>query len=444
MISANLAAALKFLKIDSGTIFHADTNQTQVISAAEHAVALFQYLVLGGYLSATSFATAMTYLSQEKPFATANEKIIQHVTEVFKAAAALPNNNKKASHLLQHLFDEQFSIPDIIDFLIFLSQDAFGRAKLGQERVDIKPSDWLTTKENQNEFKKCATQLGVMSALKPTLSHYTACAVMGAAYAGVVARVQDLKTYIGQNPETVFDYIYALGAERELTVELDGSDIIKNLATEYKKPCELEQKMIGNMTRQCLKGFTLTENMLIEYILKTQAPEIPISVINSEQSADYHRATTEDNIKALTAELINKINTKEIKIEEGVRQLHIVIVAHQPYATRMLELANRIANQKLQAAGIKNLEIVVEALGSGVPVEVTGATLTRVNSELAGLLLERYKTAQPFLTQDFGELRCADILMCSKRENYYQMRAQQATEKQTCDPTAPAPKPGMP
>lgn len=406
-----LAQALNLLDIGDISIFNDEGSVIRKVSPKEHAVALFSYLDLAGYLSPDLLEKAITYLSAAKPFPCSNELVISHLKNVYDTA------HRDGSFNIDWFFDNfcnapYFQVDDIIDLIVFLQQTAFDR-QFGVERDKLQAKPWL--EQYSDLFKHLTTNLGIVTPLPPTHEAYCGTGIMGAASVRVSTRIQYFNS-LRQNCGEV----WALSGNRELSQGLDEEQVMIEVAQAAKKPVHFVEKGSGAAKRTFLDG--ITETMMVNYLLQKMCAGKKIALIDSSVEDGHWRATTAQGAKDIAQILIQKIQDGSIsKDKEGT--YHFMVIAEQPYAGRMAKQVQRAFNAEIIRKNlVSSIKVIIEGAGSGIPeAELNNiGILTRMNSELGSLMAERFNDARLRLQQSSSvTLRDPKILMFMDRDTKY-------------------------
>ncbi len=408
----NLARALNALDIGCISLLNEDGDNIRSVLPKEHAITLFSYLDLAGYLSPDLFNKAIDYLSKSKPFDVDNDTICNDFSAAYEAA------HKEGTFDVESLFKnffgkDYFKVNDIVDLIVFLQQTAFDR-KFGVERDKLQAKSWL---EKHGEFfRELATSLGVVTALPPRHKTYCGTAIMGAASARVKKRIEYFKSLSQDCGE-----VWALSGNRELSKGLDEEDVMDAVATAAEKPILFVTKGEGLAARDYLDH--VTETMMVNYLLLSMNVRQKIAVIDSKAEEGHWRVTTAQGAKDIAKILVQKIKNKEmVASEDGIYRF--MIIAEQPYAGRMAKQVQRAFSIQIASEGLSELiTIKVEGVGPGIKEEDLSKieVLTRINSDLGALMAERYTDARSNLLQEDPNLTLRDskILMFSTRDEHY-------------------------
>lgn len=408
-----LAEALSLLGILEIKLRNEAGEVTSVISPREHAKALFTNLYIAGYLDEPLIKKAVDYLSIAKPFSCDNKTLI---TDLKKTVDASKYNNEFNAELFFTQFAKlsYLEVDDIIDIIVFLQQTAFDRQH-GVERDRLQVKSWM--EESKEKVKECATNLGVVTPLPPMEKQYAVVGIMGASSRRVKTRLQYFS-----NLTIDCDFVLALAGNRELSKGLDEEDVMEKLAATLNKPLNYITKPIGKDKRDFLDG--ITETMLVNYLINEICPSRKMLLIDSPIEQGHWRVTTAQNIKDIAPLIIDKIQAKELTPAHDGRY-HVLIIAEQPYSTRMAKQIQREFNRVIEEKKLKNtITIVVEGCGSGISNEniLQPQTITSLSSELGALMAERFSDARLALQARPGpglSLRDADLIMFAKRDDTF-------------------------
>jgi hypothetical protein len=419
-MNVNLAQALNALGINDVTLRNEKGEKIELISAKKHAEALFSYLNMAEYLNDSILQKAVDYLAAAKPFPRDKETVLNDLRAVCK----LSNENGKfdAEYFITHFGKEDyFSFADIIDLIVFLQQTAFARP-VGVERDRLALKPWM--KEHREEFIVHATRLGVVTPLPPLHDQYPALGIMGAASSRVTARLEYFRKL-----KIACHSVWALSGNRELSKGLDTEEVMAQVAAKVKKPVKFIEKQVGVDKRIFLDG--VTETMMVNYLIETICPDKKINVVDSAVEFGHWRATSKQSAADIAPIIIDRIlSEKTEKIKEVY--YHFLIIAEQPYASRMAKQVQREFTKVITERGLeKEIYIEVEGCGPGISESdlLNDAILTRLDSELGSLMAERFNDYR-YLQQSNKELRNPDIIMFAKRVATYDAYLAQAKENE--------------
>jgi len=441
---AKLKTALALLDMLDATATYdepAAATSTLSNSGESRAKALFTYLDLAGYLSDALLEKAADYLSIERPFAGPKEVMVGYLQ---RACAEARRSGQFDADLFLARFcrQDEFHITDIIDFIIFLSQTAFDRT-FGVERDRLNIPSFLTNEEKKQLFLSLATELGVVRESRPSHPTYCATGIMGAASGRARARVEHFNRLRAEKGDAC-GRVWALTGYRELSQGLDEDQIMIEMAERLGRPFALVEKGTGAARRSFLED--VTEAMMVNYLIQTLCPDANIALVDSAAEENHWRATTAQGADDIAKILVGEIQQGRIPHEAG-EPYHVMIIAEQPYLERMQRQVQRafdaeiretqrlsapIGTGSLFSGRPEPIEIRVEGIGLGLSATDAG-TLTRVNSEIAASMAERYNDACLRLAQQHPDLplRHSEIMMFAKRDADKQtLESQQPTERQ--------------
>lgn len=377
------------------------------------------------------------------------EKFFQDVMQtLIKSDAAGDDPSKfNAAKLRKNLFkNTNISKEDATDFIIYLSQNAFGR-NAGQERNELQSVDWMKT--HKDLFMEQAKKLGMVDGIEPSQKSYDAAWIAGASRIGALTRIID---YIQKHKEhklvIKYDTMILAGA-RPLWAEIDGispdtksliesafekgvkidnlnttlaagndedrteegKEYIKNLAQKNDIKLNENQPFISYSTKlDCPPGYELnrhypnyaegetrklTESLMCNDLLKTYATQsgIKIKVVDTESGQDTSRPTTattaEDAVKQL-------VSDNYCEIESNNREnasIKILLISNNPYIERQALQAEVIIREPVR---LTNETLILSCLLAG-QVEGVGfrnkQDVPTTHSELAALLSVKYQAA---------------------------------------------------
>lgn len=408
---SKLAQALNLLDIGPIALKNEKEEVIRHVSPLEHAAALFSYLDLAGYLTPDLLQKAVTYLAAARPFSCPNEVVLQHLTELIQ-------KTHQGDSFNVNLFFEEFCLPsyfqvdDVIDLIVFLQQTAFDR-KFGEERDKLCAKPWF--KKHAGLFQNLAMTLGVTTPLPPMHAAYCGTAIMGAASTRVVTRIDyfnKLSVSCGE--------VWALSGKRELSEGLDELSVMEEVARTLNKPVTFIEKGEGPAKRKFLDG--ITETMMVNCLLQKHCAGKGIALIDSGTEAGHWRVTTAQGAEDIAKIIIQKIQAGEL-IKEDKQPYRFMVIAEQPYAGRMARQVQRAFNAEIQKKNlVPAIQLEVEGVGPGISgAELQNdAVLTRLNSDLAALMAERFNDARLRLQTAPGlTLRNAESLMSQPRDATY-------------------------
>jgi len=400
-----LAKALDLLDINEFSIRDDAGTIVRSISVAEHAEALCCCLGRLGYFSAGSLTKAVDYLAAEKPFSCSKAIVTEDLIGVCEEALSNKTTPFDWFYFSENFCKEDyFQVDDIIDLIVFLNQTAFDR-QFGVERNQLSINPFIA--QHSDEFQKLAKILGVMTPLPPVQSSYYGTGIMGASSRSVECRI-DYFNLLKVDCGTV----WALSGYRKLSEDLDEERVMKAVAQKQKVQ-------------------DITEVMMVNFLLEEKCKNKPIMLINSAVEQGHWRTTTEESARDIAKILLKKIQEeiqKEVvKPEKNTPPYpyHMMIIAEQPYSGRMQRQVQRVFNEEIQAQGLAlRIVITVEGVGPGLEGKegVDVKRLTRVNSELAALMAERFKDARiQYQTENLSvRLRDPKIIMYVSRDAAFQ------------------------
>lgn len=417
-LNHNLAQALGLLGINEIQLRNNQSEKIGFVSPRDHAIALFAYLNMAGYLSESLLKKAVEYLAIAKRFNCDEYTVFSDLNNV----CVLSNRQGyfDADYFISNFAKQSyFTVDDIIDLIVFLQQTAFDR-QYGVERDRLQATPWMET--HAIAFKEAAIKLGVVTPLPPQKNQYPATGIMGAASMRVKKRLE----YFNEL-KIDCDFVWALSGNRELSKGLDEEDVMEKVANCVGKPVYFVKKAVGVDTREFLDG--ITETMMVNYLVQSVCPHKKIGILDSAIESGHWRATTAQNATDIAPIIINKIQSQEIKSVENGRY-YFLIIAEQPYAGRMAKQVQREFTKALHKAGLDG-KVMVEVEGCGPGISDTelmnNQVLTRLNSELGALMAERFNDARLMMRQRSDlTLRDPNIIMFSKRDETYKTLVAQA------------------
>lgn len=414
---AKLAQALNLLDIGELSILNNEGKVIRKVSPKEHAVALFSYLDLAGYLSPDLLEKAITYLSSAKPFLSPNDKIMSHLKIVFDTS------HQDGTFNIEWFFDNfcnllDVQVDDIIDLIVFLQQTAFDR-QFGVERDKLQAKPWL--EQYSKEFIRLSTDLGIVTPHPPTQEAYCGTGIMGASSVRVATRIQ----YFNSLPAKNCGEVWALSGNRELSKGLDEESIMVDIAHALDRPVSFIDKGVGPAKRSFLDG--VTETMMVNFLLQKMCPGKKIALIDSGVEQNHWRATTAQGAKDIAQILVQRIQEGSIpKEKDGT--YHFMIIAEQPYAGRMARQVQRAFNAEIKRKNLDAFKVIVEGVGAGIQEAelATSGVLTRMNSELGSLMAERFYDARLQLQGNINlKFRDPKIIMFMDRDaKYLELKSQ--------------------
>lgn len=420
-----LAQALNILDIKGIQLLNENREK---ITSKEHAQALFTYLDMAGYLNPDLFEKAVSYLSLAKPFAGDNDELIRHLKSVYEMSHK--DNEFNVDYFLENFSKfPGLAVDDVIDLVVFLQQTAFDR-KFGVERDKLKSKPWLEL--HKDEFAKLAKNLGVTTPLLPTQSEYFGTAIMGASSYRVIERIEHFNSL-----KIPCGIVLASSGNRLLSQGLDDPILMEEVANAAGKSINYIKQGTGDAERLVLEG--VTETMMVNYLIEQRCKKDKIEVIDSAVEKEHWRATTSSGVKDIAQLIIQKIQDN-LKMDEKIKY-NFMVIAEQPYGGRMARQAQRAFNEEIQKRNLSSsIEVFVEPVG--LEINETGLSniliLTRVNSELAAVMAERFNDARLHLKKgNHNNLRDPNIIMFAKRDEVYsQLKLQHEEEQNTVSLTA--------
>lgn len=408
-----LSEAFALLGLTENRLRNSEGELTRIVSQPEHLNALFSYFYIAGYLDDSLLQKAVTYLSTSKPFQRDEGQLI---TDLKSARdSAMINEKFDAGRFIKKLSEiDYLMVDDYIDLITFLQQTAFDR-QFGVERDRLQAKPWMEL--YSSEFKEILINLGVATPLPPAKKQYLALCVMGASMPRVKQRLDYFKTL-----SLTSSLVLALSGMRELSKGLDvDQEVMEAVARDAGLPVLYVEKTIGADTRLYLNG--VTETMMVNYLIQRTCADRGIETIDSVVQAGHWRATTSQNAADVAKLILQKIKLENVAFDDA--NYDILIIAEQPYATRMSIQIQREFNRIIAAEGLEEkLSINIEGSGPGVADNqfATAADLSRINSELGALMAERYYNARASLEKSNANvvLRESEMIMFSTRDKKYQ------------------------
>lgn len=407
-------------------------EKSLVVSAEEQQEALLKIFYYAGYFERKSLWKTIDHMGFKNP-----EQIFNSLLSVLEKSGALQENSSKfdASFVRENLFnDSDVSDTDVIEFIVYLGQSAFGRNQ-GEERHDLHHQDWMEYYEN--EYYEAATKLGIAKRLLPKEKEYDIIWGLGASRFTMWKRLVDFKTFY-MNRISVKYKIEWLTGERFIYAELDGvsKHASKILTHVFKESLNIDDQtfpienkeeaieegkgymlslaeenkipLINQMDRfriykegdkEIPVGFStgryylnyqnpendgLTETDVAKDLIKKIGLEESIGILTSKKAINGGRPTTEKTVQDAVLELLNEVNEGKYG---GQTKFKILIISDQPYASRQLITARRIIKKVLEE---KKSDILIELESVGCSAS---HNIPKTHSELGGLILELYLAA---------------------------------------------------
>ena len=325
---------------------------------------------------------------------------------------------------------------DIIDWVVYTTQKAFNRQP-GRERNEL--PDQLALTQRKAMYLQEVRNLGVIERILPQRKVYDATLIMGASRVGVLARIADYKFIVNRHDIQIDGPIYLLAGSRELWAEIDGilpeiyakliqvikenkdidsieavllnerNDYIINEGKDYMQKLahdtgiQLKEKTpfirytsketipIGRYPDRtyasyvCENGKKLTETLMAKNLIETFFPEILFKMIDTTHSEEQARPTTESTIQDFFALLVTSIKSGHLR---GKKDIYILMQSNNPYVERQALVAQRTIEEMMEKENLSNINIHIDGVGFSCKQDPS-----RIQSELAALIVERYKTA---------------------------------------------------
>ena len=203
--------------------FSAILRDTFKLDTEEKQIAFLDNLCIAGYFKEEVIWPSMNIMQFDKTGAKKVEMWGENgpkeaFLEIRKTLDQTESNNPEI--LLKELFngDSKFTDQNIEDLVLFLAQNAFGRAP-GQERNELKTQDWAKDPELAKRYLNNARSLGLIDEIPPSRTEYDETWVQGAARFRTTTRIAHLKELMYQAIAPGF--IRLMTGKRELTAELD-------------------------------------------------------------------------------------------------------------------------------------------------------------------------------------------------------------------------------
>lgn len=420
MISANnnLRHAFELLGYTSPVQIKNEQGKiTDEYSPQQQVEALFSIFHMAGFLEPNSLLYALKCLSADKPFAKSIRTISDDLNKAISAATVSGDFNPAI--LLEEFFQQEyFTVTDCIELIVFLQQTAFDR-QFGIERDKLTAKPWM--EEHWQLFLEHCKVLGITTEQRPNHDHYDVIAIMGA---GSVRTEERIQTFWAYKEQLNFDAskVYLLtSSTRELSKGLDSEDVIRATAefhnVEILDPFYIE-KVVNEKTgakREFVNAASpVTERMMAEYLLfkvtGKDCRQQNIKISDAAQQEDSYRATTSTS----ASDFADKLS----ECYQDDAELRIMMLAEQPYTTRMARQVGRAVRGKFSNSQVDGVGIglpSIEQLSEKDLSAIKGVT-ARVYSATGSLMAERYNDCKAQLI----EPRDPKSFMFSSREKLFQ------------------------
>lgn len=212
--------------------FDGNTKGSLYITPEEEQEALLKIFYYAGYLEPNQIWQDLNNMGGVDNLHAAFEQI----HEALLQSNALQKDPKKfdAELLRKSLFGSHLDEQDAMDFLLYISQNAFNR-QVGDERDSLAPQSWI--KVYMNEYLKVAKILGLIDRIKPSREKYDVAWIAGASHPKLLARMVDYFYTISKYNICIKGETYVLTGEQELYAEIQGIEqsIIDKLLDASKK-----------------------------------------------------------------------------------------------------------------------------------------------------------------------------------------------------------------
>lgn len=417
----------------------------------EQACAFFQLLNISGYLTPELLEKACGYLHAAHPFNGSFDNITKALLNQLEQCQANSDNFDVKRFTDTFAKDLELSPGDIAELLMFLHQTAFDRA-FGVERDKLRAKPWMDV--HRDDLINIAKQFGLVDEIKPevNLKKLLGAGIMGASSHRVITRIEDFQRMALPTSLST----WALSGKRELSKGLDSDDVMAELAAALGKPETYETRGAGNAERTYLKD--ITETQMVNFLLSRMIPEQSLETIDSHAEEGHWRATTEQGARDIAPKLVEQIQQQwgqrhtalcllgvacklvlpmlpmilPLIINNALGQIdnepyRFIIVAEQPYGSRMAMQVQRAINAEIKKQG---LEITIQVDVCARAVNLENDKVTQVlSSAMAPLMAERYNDARLRYPNSFT--RNPKSLLFRDRESFYQQQLQLTTEATT-------------
>ncbi|BFD46873.1 MAG: hypothetical protein DMENIID0002_15190 [Rickettsia endosymbiont of Sergentomyia squamirostris] len=434
----------------------------QDIRATEHQEALLKQLQIAGYFHPEKLWQDINRLGVKNTVIT-----FKQIYPAIKKSKADQSDPSKfnAKILRKNLgkgtgLDEQ----DIMDFLFYTSQNAFGR-KLGQERNELSSQDWM--KKYEKEYLAGAKVLRLIDRETPEHQDYDSAWIAGASRIGVMARIIDYHNILSKCNIKVSGETEILTGERRLWANIDGitpivrdklleayktktdldtldislpigediarvtegKEYIKGLAARYNIRLNESSPFIQYETKEeCPLGYfpnrvypnyaegesrKLTETLMCQDLLTTYLlnDNKTITIVDT-LAEQYQRPNTNSTARDAARKLVGRI----IDGQYGDKKEFIILFeTNNPYIERQTIATQREVNKVLKDYKLSNEGYSIKVEGVGFKCKQDVAT---IHSEFAALVAEKWKDAVEYQREEgISPKRSIEDLQFQTRDN---------------------------
>jgi hypothetical protein len=424
--------------------FNGYKKADQIITAAQQQEALLTQFQIAGYFQEKKLWEAINHLGFENP----EETFKQFYVAIKKSKADQEDPNKFNAKILRKNLGKNTELDqqDMMDFLLYTSQNAFGRAS-GQERNELNSQDWMN--KYSQEYLTAAKALRLIDREAPHYLAYDGAWIAGASRIGLFARIIDYKYVISNYDIKINGETAILAGARPLWANIDGiipSDRDK-LIDAFKTNANLDQVdislMVGENKERMEEGkeYMLSlatkyniklnpSSSFVQYTTKEECPPgyFPNRVYPNYDKGEVRKLTetlmSEDMINTYLANASADINVVDTLASEnqrpntattardvamrfmqhvkegkyGVKEEFVILFqTNNPYIERQT-LATERELQKIVDEYNKNnntnYKIKLDGVGFGHKQDIV-----TVHSESAALMSEKWKVATGDIVQ---------------------------------------------
>lgn len=415
-----------------------------IVTAQEQQEALLKIFHLAGLFHAGNLWTTLVHMNfSNRP------ELFKSIMQVMVQTNAVDEDPTRCNYkkLRKNLFKgTTVTEMDVIDFLLYLGQSAFGR-RADEERYEKSHQTWMSSYSCL--YQEAAARLGMIKRILPKAQHYYEAWITGASREGLLTRLIDFKQALTYRSISIDGDIFILTGQRPLWAELDGIGTVmlsrleeamqsgrnldnlpipleniaerieegKNYMLQLAKdnhitlnpsspfmvyakdkggpsPLFLPNRTYPNYAawdKGMLTEATMSKDLVARYM------DIKMQIIDTPAENDK-RPDTESTIKIISQRLVQKIQQGT---PDGAQKLFkIYFQSNQPYVQRQTLIAQRIINKALQENGLRDIQIEIDGVGfeSKSPVTI-------VHSEVGALLNEKYRSADVHSSRDIKTLQ---------------------------------------
>ncbi len=446
----------KFEIASSKLSFNGYVKNNKTVSATEHQEALLKQLQIAGYLKPEYIWNAIKGLKIENP-----EQNFKAIYSAIKQSNGDQNSPSKfKSNILIKTFAEgsNLSNDDVKDFILYLSQNAFGR-NTGQERNELSSKDWMH--DYAKEYFENAKILGLIDRGTPERNDYDEVWIAGASRVGVLARIIDYYNTESKYGIQVKRPIKILAGERELWSNIDGINpkTLEQLIKSYKEKIDIDDLNIlvttgpdqdainegkqylinlaswanirlnqssplisyetnsdipnGRFPGRIYANYSkeekakLTETLMSQHLLYSYFPKDfnNINIIDTLSDENNNRPTTSTTATDAAESFIANV----VKKNPDQKEFHILFQTNNPYIERQTIATQTAVNKSLNSHKLNDITIKVDGIGFKCKQDVP-----TVHSEFAALITEQWKLS----TQNIETKRDIKNLLYQTRDYY--------------------------